>query len=121
MKYFNKKTVIDGITFDSQKEGARYLQLKALQQVGEIIELECQPVFKYMSKDCEKVLFKYIADFKYKYLEPSREYDNEGNVSYYATEVIEDVKSTYTAKLPLFKLKKKLIEDQYPIKIIVID
>lgn len=120
-KYLNKKTETDGILFDSMKEATRYLYLKSLQVAGEIAELECQPVFKYMSDNGKKVLFKYIADFKYNIVEPSREYDSEFNIcSEYLTEVVEDVKSPMTAKLPLFRLKKKLIEDRYKIKIEIV-
>ena len=31
-KYRNKKTVVDGITFDSKKEANRYCQLKMMEQ-----------------------------------------------------------------------------------------
>lgn len=102
-KYLNKKITIDGITFDSQKEGARYLQLKALQQTGSISHLKCQPVFKYLADDKKKVLFKYIADFDY--------CTDDGSYT------VEDVKSPMTAKLPVFRLKKKLIEDRFKIEI----
>lgn len=102
-KYLNKKITIDGITFDSQKEGARYLQLKALQKAGSISHLKCQPVFKYLSDDKKKVLFKYIADFDY--------CTDDGSYT------VEDVKSPMTAKLPVFRLKKKLIEDRFKIEI----
>lgn len=120
-KYKNIKTIVDGITFDSKKEANRYIELKLMQSEGEIYDLERQPVFKYMSADDKKVLFKYIADFKYKYLTPGREYDSAGNVSaWYANEVVEDVKSSYTAKLPVFRLKQKLIEDRFGFKIVLI-
>lgn len=117
-KYLNKKCDYDGLKFDSLKERNRYIELKALQQAGDIIELECQPVFKYMSDDGKKCLFKYIADFRYKYLTEGNDYDNDGNVcSWYTNEIVEDVKSTMTAKLPVFRLKKKLIEDRFKIEI----
>ena len=38
-KYRAKKTVIDGITFDSKKEAARYCQLKILERAGQITGL----------------------------------------------------------------------------------
>lgn len=117
-KYKNKKTEVDGILFDSMKESTRYLYLKAQQIAGEIYELECQPVFKYMSDDNKKCLFKYIADFRYKYLTEGNDYDNDGNIcSWYTNEIVEDVKSPMTAKLPVFRLKKKLIEDRFKIEI----
>lgn len=36
-KYGAKKTVVDGVTFDSKAEARRYQQLKLMQQAGEII------------------------------------------------------------------------------------
>ena len=41
-KYNNKKVVLNGITFDSQKEARRYRDLSLLERVGEIKELELQ-------------------------------------------------------------------------------
>ena len=42
-KYNAKKVVIDGIEFDSTKEGKRYLVLKKAQEDGIISELTLQP------------------------------------------------------------------------------
>ncbi|MDD3747626.1 MAG: DUF1064 domain-containing protein, partial [Anaerostipes sp.] len=42
-KYGARKTVIDGITFDSKREAKRYQELKLLEQAGEISYLELQP------------------------------------------------------------------------------
>ena len=42
-KYNAKKVVIDGIEFDSTKEGKRYLVLKKAQEDGVISELTLQP------------------------------------------------------------------------------
>lgn len=106
-KYRNKKTEVDGILFDSMKESTRYLYLKAQQIAGDIYELECQPVFKYMSDDNKKCLFKYIADFRYKQI-------GVHGIEY---TIVEDVKSPMTAKLPVFRIKKKLIEDRFKIEI----
>jgi len=41
-KYRNRKTVVDGITFDSKREAARWQELKLLERAGEITELERQ-------------------------------------------------------------------------------
>ena len=41
-KYGNKKTVVDGITFDSRKEAKRYQELKLLEKAGEIKDLRRQ-------------------------------------------------------------------------------
>ena len=42
MKYRSKRTVIDGITFDSKKEANRYCELKLLEKSGEIKILNCK-------------------------------------------------------------------------------
>ena len=44
-KYHAEPTIIDGIRFASHKEAKYYLQLRQLQRAGEVIEIECQPVF----------------------------------------------------------------------------
>jgi len=100
-KYFNKKVTVDNITFDSKKESERYLHLKALEKQGNILDLELQPKFEFRMNN--KKIFVYKADFQYT--------DHAGNT------IIEDVKSAYTAKNPLFRLKKKLIEAYHSINI----
>jgi transcription elongation factor Elf1 len=45
MKFHNKKVTIDGIDFDSQVEGRRYEELKAMKQSGIITDFELQPRF----------------------------------------------------------------------------
>ena len=83
-KYRNKKVIIDGITFDSIREGNRYRELKLLERAGEIHTLELQKKFvlvpaqyetfeRYGKKgqrlqDGKKCIEKecaYIADFVY--------------------------------------------------------
>ena len=103
-KYENIKVEYDGIKFDSKKEAERYKQLKALQETGEISHLRCQPRFDF--KIDNKLMFYYKADFDY--------CTDDGQY------IVEDVKSSYTAKLPLFKLKKKIIEQVYKIKIDIV-
>ena len=44
-KYNNKKVVLNGITFDSQKEARRYRDLSLLERAGEIKDLELQKAF----------------------------------------------------------------------------
>lgn len=101
-KYHNKKIIIDGIKFDSQKEGYRYLYLKRLQEVGKITELELQKAFElqpsYVNNDNKKIrAITYISDFFY--------YDKE--LKKY---IVEDVKGI---KTDVYKLKKKIFEYQY--------
>ena len=99
-KYNNVKTVIDGMVFDSKKEGNRYLELKILERAGKIKRLKTQvplPVILNDQKIC-----KFVADF---------EYYEDGE------QIIEDVKSEITRKNPVYRLKKKLIEALYNLKI----
>lgn len=98
-KYHNKKTVLDGIKFDSKKEANRYAELKLMKNAGEIWGLILQPRytiiegFEYKGKKIRKS--EYVADFAY--YEKGQEY------------VIEDVKSDFTRKDPTYRLKKKLL------------
>lgn len=96
-KFKNKRTVVDGITFMSQKEAKRYHELKVLQEAGAIRLLEMQPKFK-IEVNGHKVC-TYIADFQY--------YDvGAGH------DVVEDVKGVET---PIFRLKAKLLKACYPL------
>ena len=102
-KYRNNKVVIDGYTFDSKKEGIRYLKLKHMQGLGVISDLELQPEFviaegfKLVTGETLRAR-KYRADFRYK---------ENGNV------VVEDVKSPITRKEPLYRLKRHLFLARY--------
>lgn len=99
MKYLSKKTIIDGITFDSKKEGLHYLELKRRQELGEISNLELQPSFLLQEKfKRDGKIYRpitYIADFRYV---------EEGKV------IVEDVKGF---KTPEYKIKKKLLLYKY--------
>ena len=101
-KYGNKKTVVDGIKFDSKWESQRYLYLKSLEKADRVKNLELQPKF-IISVNGQKIC-TYIADFKY-----DRE-DKDGVWEH----VIEDEKGVET---PEFKLKKKLMKAVHNIDI----
>lgn len=102
-KYKNKKTIVDGIPFDSKKEARRYQELKLLVRGGVIKDLELQPVFKLIPTiRTEQETLKeisYIADFKY--------YDCRKN-----RVIVEDVKSKGT-KTRVYNLKKRLFILKY--------
>ena len=101
-KYSNRKTILDGITFDSAKEARRYAELKLVLLAGKIKELELQPAFTLQEgyvKDGHKIRpIVYIADFKYFDLE---------KMQY----IIEDAKGM---KTDVYKIKKKIFEFKYP-------
>lgn len=94
-KYHSKKTVIDGIQFDSAKEAKRYTKLRDMERAGKIQGLHLQVPFELVpSFECDGVKYrgmKYIADFVY---------FREGK------QVVEDTKGWKTQE---YKLKKKLM------------
>lgn len=94
-KYHAKKTVVDGIEFDSAKEAKRYTQLRDMEMAGVIHGLLLQVPFEILpSFECDGVKYrgmKYIADFVY---------TRDGKL------VVEDCKGFKTAE---YKLKKKLM------------
>jgi len=96
-KYGAKKTTVDGIIFHSKKEAKRYTELKFLEELGEIKNLRLQ--MKYKMGANEKHICTYTADFVY----------TEKGV-----EVVEDCKGFRT---PEYKLKAKMMEAIYGIKI----
>lgn len=94
-KYHARKTVVDGIQFDSAKEAKRYTRLRALEEEGKIQHLRLQVPFELVpSFECDGVKYrgmKYVADFVYV---------RDGKV------VVEDCKGF---KTPEYKMKKKLM------------
>lgn len=107
-KYRNEKITIDGHTFDSQKEGQRYLDLRLMLRAGVIRDLELQKRFVlqdgYVFQGRKVQPIAYIADFYY--------YDNEKKCY-----VVEDVKGFRT---DMYKIKKKMFEYRYKMPIIEI-
>lgn len=103
-KYRNKKTVVDGITFDSLKEAQRFKELQLLERAGEITELAIQVPFELIPKqikangEAERSV-TYIADFTY--------WEN-------GKFVVEDTKGFRT---DTYKIKRKLMLKQHGITI----
>lgn len=99
-KFGARKTEIDGITFDSQREAQRYTELKWLEKAGKIQDLELQkkfvlqPKYKKGGKTVREI--SYIADFVY---------SEDGR------QIVEDCKGM---KTEVYKLKKKIFEYKYP-------
>lgn len=98
-KFRNVKTVVNGLTFDSKKEAARYQELRLLEKAGEIGPISCQVPYEFHYEG--KTMFRYIADFVYA--------DKNLNKI-----IVEDVKGYRT---PTYRLKKKLIEAQWNFEI----
>src|SRR5262249_11550628 len=77
-KYHNRKTVYQGVRFDSQKEEKRYRDLLLLERAGHIRNLELQPRYDFIING-KKLKHYYKADFRYEDVATGRE-------------VVEDVK-----------------------------
>jgi hypothetical protein len=54
-KYKAKKTVVDGITFDSQKEAQRWCELRLLEKAGVIKNLQRQVPFEIIPPYTEAI------------------------------------------------------------------
>lgn len=52
-KYHSRKTVVDGITFDSGREAERYSQLRLLEKAGKISWLKLQVKFELLPAQYE--------------------------------------------------------------------
>jgi len=98
-KYGAIKTEVDGYIFDSRKEAARYQELKFLEIAGEIGNLKLQPVYPCIVNGVK--ICDYYADFEYTTYADAMKHT-------------EDVKGY---KTDVYKLKKKLVEAIYKIKI----
>lgn len=114
MKYFQKKCVYQGIKFDSEAERDRYIELKAMEKKGKIRDLELQKFYELLPKQTilvpkqlktktkwvervDEQAITYHADFYY--------YDAERKVW-----VVEEVKSSETAKARDYPLRRKLMK-----------
>lgn len=90
-KYLNKKSVNNGITFDSKKELERWKTLQILVSKNLIHSLQRQVTFFLLPKNDKFNSVRYIADFVY--------YKN-------GQKIIEDVKGYKTKE---YILKKKMM------------
>lgn len=96
-KFNNIRTIIDGISFPSKKEGTRYIDLKMLKERGDVESFDMQVTYKFASG------IKYILDFLVKW--------NDGSITH------EDVKGVRT---PVYIIKKKLMKHEFGIDILEI-
>lgn len=104
-KYHARKTVVDGITFDSKREAKRYQELKLLERAGAIRDLTRQvryeliPAFDVDGKHYRPT--SYVADFVY-------------TDTATGEEVVEDCKGYRT---DVYRLKAKLFAHRYGVSI----
>lgn len=99
-KYNNTVVETEDGRFDSQREHARWCELKLLLRAGEITDLRRQ--VSYDLRVNGVVVARYVADFVY---------TTVGNVT-----VVEDVKGVATAT---FQIKRKLMRAIHDIDILV--
>lgn len=105
-KYRSRKTVVDGITFDSKLEAKRYTELMLMQKAKKIRDLKLQvrytliPSQKLNNRVVERAI-NYVADFVYT--------DSETGET-----VIEDTKGIKTKD---YIMKRKMMLYFYGIRI----
>lgn len=111
-KYGSQKVTIDGITFDSVREGSRYRELKLLERAGKISNLRRQVKYLLIPSQFEDMTINgkektvcveracyYVADFVYS--------ENDKLV-------VEDCKGF---KTDAYIIKRKLMLNVYGIRI----
>lgn len=110
-KFHARKVVAQGQVFDSEKEYARYLELKLLEKAGEISQLERQVKYDLIPKQMDeegKMIERptvYVADFQYR----------DNNTGEF---IVEDVKGYRRGQAyAVFSLKRKLMLWRYGIRI----
>ncbi len=106
-KYGARKTVVDGLKFDSMREAKRWLALRQDERGGEISQLERQVTFvlapgvKIQGEKRARPSLRFVADFRY--------YDIvAGNF------VVEDAKGHQTEA---FRIKRHLMKSVHGIDV----
>lgn len=101
-KYGAVRVGVDNYLFDSKKEALRYGELRLMKHAGMIQDLQVHPSYEL---HCAGVkVATYIADFSFVDCE-------NGEV------VIEDCKNPATAKLAVYRLKKRMVAAEYGVVI----
>lgn len=101
-KYKNVRTMVGHRWFDSKGEAFRYMDLLMLERAKEIKDLKLQVKFPLHAGE-DQLIGHYIADFTY--------LDSRSG-----ERVVEDFKGKETQ---LFKWKRKHLEAQYKIKLLL--
>lgn len=120
-KYRNKKIVLDGIRFDSKKEGIRYRELSLLEKAGAITDLKRQVKFVLIPAQREFTNEIYTKGPKKGCFKPGKLLERE--VSYYADFVYRDrsgklvVEDTKGMRTTDYIIKRKLMLKVYGVAI----
>lgn len=93
MKYRNKPTTIDGVSFASKLEADRWKELRLLERAGEIKDLQKQVTYRLDVNGTH--ICKYIADFVY--------------TTKHGAQVVEDTKSPATITT-VYTMKERLMK-----------
>lgn len=113
-KYFARKIKIDGHTFDSKTEAARYQTLRTREKQGTIQKLEMQKEFELLPKQTK--LVKVQLKTKSKIVERVDEKAVRYHCDFFYFDtltgkwVIEEVKSRMTAQIRDYPLRRKLVK-----------
>ena len=100
-KYNARKTVINGVQYDSRREALIYQNLLNLQNKGIIAHLERQKRFELIPKTKTERAAYYVADYFFQEVATGQW-------------VVADCKSPITKKLPAYVLKRKIMKIRYP-------
>lgn len=125
-KYFSKRSKVNGIEFQSKKEGRRFQELRLLERAGEIDNLRTQVKYVLIPAQREESGEVFTRGRNKGQHKPGRVIEHE--VSYYADfvyhdintdrEVVEDVKGYRDgAAYRIFAIKRKLMLYRYGIRI----
>lgn len=124
-KYGNRKTVVDGIRFDSKHEAQRYLELKLMEKQGMIHGLELQKKYLLIPAQYEETGEIYTKGLHKG--EPKKGKLLEREVSYYADfdyttkegeHVVEDAKGMRDGQAyAMFIVKRKLMLERFNIRV----
>lgn len=121
----NRKVTIDGIEFDSVKEGRRYSELKLLQRAGQITDLQLQKEFELIPAQYETYARygktgKRLQDGK-RCIEKSCVYKADFAYMKNGQLVVEDVKGhrdPASATYAKFVIKRKLLLWRYGVRVV---
>jgi hypothetical protein len=125
VKHGNRKTVVDGIEFDSAKEARRYTELKLMERAGKISDLKLQEEYELIPAQYETVerygkKGQRLKDGK-RCIEKSCIYKADFVYMRGGQLVVEDVKGyrdPASAAYAKFVIKRKLMLWRYGIRVI---
>ena len=110
-KYGNRKVIIEGIKFDSEREAKRYLTLKEYQNKGDISDLKLQVVYELIPaiKELKTVVLKTKTIQKEVTIQQPITYRCDFTYIHNGVLVVEDIKISPKMLPTEYKLKKKLM------------